>query len=109
MNIEQTLQEIKEESLQAFKNVFGDSLEEIKEETDKFIQESEERAKKWAIDVIQGYTNQKGLTLLLLGEKDGLKIRLLKIAGIKQIEAEKLKDDLIEILINKLVSLAENN
>jgi len=104
--IEITLQNIKDESLTALKETFGDSYEDSKQEIEELLKESEEKAKEWAADLITGATRIEAVKYFLKTEKSLYENTLLKLAGIQQINASNLKDQLIQILIDKLGELA---
>ena len=106
-DLNQELEEIKNQSLQAFKDEFGDAFEESKEEIDSFVKESEVKAKEWGAALITGDLSKEGFMFLIDAQKKLFEAKLIKIAGKKQIKADNLKDKLISILIDKLTSLAE--
>lgn len=105
-DIELALQNIKDESLTALKETFGDSYEGSKQEIEELLKESEEKAKEWAADLITGVTRIEAVKYFLETEKSLYENTLIKIAGIQQINAANLKDKLIQILIEKLGELA---
>ena len=106
-DLNQELEEIKNRSLQAFKDEFGNAFEESKEEIETFLKNSEVKAKKWGAALLAGVISKDEFLNLIEGEKKLFEVKLIKIAGKKQIQANSLKDKLITILIDKLTGLTE--
>ena len=106
-DLNQELEEIKNQSLQAFKDEFGDAFEEDKEEIESFLRDSQDKAKKWGAALLANVISKDEFLNLIESEKKLFEAKLIKIAGKKQIKADNLKDKLISILIEKLTGLTE--
>ena len=106
-DLNQELEEIKNRSLQAFKDEFGDAFEEGKEEIETFLKNSEEKAKKWGAALLTNVISKDEFLNLIDGEKKLFEVKLIKIAGKKQIQINNLKGKLITILVDKLTGLTD--
>lgn len=106
MNLENTIKEIADESLDVFKEIFNDSIEDVEEEINSFINQAKKDAQNWGLLLLAGKLSKGELLALIEDQKDEIQSRLLRIAGEKQIETSRAKDRLINIIIDKLSELS---
>lgn len=107
MDIQEIINQIASESLEVLKNYLEDSITEVSQEVEIYLQETKVKALRWGTLVAAGSYNKEDIKALLENEKTNLHARLLRIIGEQQIEASNIKDELIDVLmdnLNKLVN-----
>lgn len=96
------LQELKDAGLQLAKDEFKDYYEKSKQAIEEFFESSKDKLEQWSIALATGNINGNEFKMLLQSEKDLFTLELLKQAGLKQIRINKFKDQLIDLIVDKL-------
>jgi len=68
-----------------------------------FLQETENDLKKWSAALVTGEISKEDFDWLIKSKKDRAKMGLLKDKGIAQIEIDKYRDAVIDIVLKKLI------
>ena len=107
MNIQEIVDNIAKESLEVLKNTIGDSITELSQEVEIYLEETKVKALRWGTLLAAGSFDKEDIKALLENEKTNLHARLLRIIGEQQIEASNIKDELIHVLMDNLNKLAK--
>lgn len=83
--------------------VFANRKDEIKQDAEEFLKDSEEKLKEWAGALAEGKLSKAELEHLVKGRADLLKMKLITSSGAALVDVDNLRQGILDIVV-KVVS-----
>ncbi len=104
-NFDEILQDLKDNALALIKSTLLDFKDQAQDDVTAFFNSSKDKLEKWTTALSNGDLSKEDYKWLLESQKDLMVMNGLKQAGLAKIQIDKLKNALVNMIVDTVVDM----